>query len=240
MVAFAACTAGIGNSIVTETKEKNFNDLNKFTFIICWIAGFCSVCLLCIYQPFMQLWVGKDLMLSFSAVICFIVYFFIKQLNSLFNMYKDASGMWHEDKFRPLAAAITNLVLNLIFVQFIGIYGVILSTVLAILFVGMPWLMHNLFTIIFEKKNMWPFLKKLFFYCLVVLISCFTSYFICSFVNTSLIVTLLIRAIICCIIPNVIYFIAYRGTEEYQQSLILANNMTKGKFARLLRKLGMR
>ena len=69
-VVFAACMAGIGNSIVVETKDKNYRDLNKFTFIICWGAGECSVCLLCLYQPFMELWVGKDLMLSFSAVAC--------------------------------------------------------------------------------------------------------------------------------------------------------------------------
>lgn len=122
-VVFSACTAGIGNSIVVETKEKNYKDLNKFTFIICWGAGFCAVCLLCLYQPFMELWVGKDLMLSSSAVICFVVYFFVRQLNSLFNTYKDASGMWHEDRFRPLVAALTNLALNLILVQFIGLYG---------------------------------------------------------------------------------------------------------------------
>ena len=106
-VVFSACTAGIGNSIVVETKEKNYKDLNKFTFIICWGAGFCAVCLLCLYQPFMELWVGKDLMLSSSAVICFVVYFFVRQLNSLFNTYKDASGMWHEDRFRPLVAALS-------------------------------------------------------------------------------------------------------------------------------------
>ena len=50
-----ACTAGIGNSLVVETKEKNFKDLKKFSFIICWIAGICTVCLLCLYQPFMWL-----------------------------------------------------------------------------------------------------------------------------------------------------------------------------------------
>ena len=86
----------------------------------------------------MELWVGKDLMLSLSAVVCFVIYFFVRQFNGLFNLYKDASGMWHEDRLRPLAAALTNLVLNLILVQFIGIYGILLSTVLAILCVGMP------------------------------------------------------------------------------------------------------
>ena len=170
-VVFSACTAGIGNSIVVETKEKNYRDLNKFTFIICWGAGFCSVCLLCLYQPFMELWVGKDLMLSFLAVICFVVYFFVRQMNSLFNLYKDASGMWHEDRFRPLVAALTNLVLNLILVQFIGIYGILISTVVAIICVGMPWLLRNLFTVIFERKHLLDYLKKLLYYCIIILIN---------------------------------------------------------------------
>lgn len=239
-VIFAACTAGIGNSIVVESKEKNYQDLNKFAFIITWIAGFCSVCLLCIYQPFMELWVGKDLMLSLSAVVCFVIYFFVRQFNALLNLYKDASGMWHEDRFRPLAAALTNLVLNLILVQFIGIYGILLSTVLAILCVGMPWLMHNLFTVIFEKKHMWHFTLKLAKYTFVVLISCVITYFICSSFSIGLVPTTLVRGMICFIVPNLIYYLTFRKTEEFRQALHLVDKMTKGKMNKVLVKLGMK
>lgn len=239
-VFFTSCTAGIGNSIVVESKEKNFSDLNKFTFIICWIAGFCSVCLLCLYQPFMELWVGEDLMLSFSAVVCFVVYFFVRQLNSLFNLFKDASGMWHEDRFRPLVAALTNLFLNIVLVQFIGIYGVLLSTVLAILCVGMPWILYNLFTVVFEKKYLFPYLKKILKYCIVVFISCIITYFICNIFSFNLIVTLLIRLMICIFLSNICYFVIYRKTKEYQQSLELVNKMTSGKIKKLLIKLGLR
>ena len=239
IVIFSACTAGVGNSIVVETKEKNFHDFNKFTFIICWIAGFCSCCLLCIYQPFIKLWVGEKLTLSFLAVICFVIYFFTRQLNALFNLYKDASGMWHEDKYRPLAAAMTNLVLNLILVQYIGIYGVLLSTVLAILFVGMPWLIHNLFTIIFERKYLKEFLRSLLVYCVVVFISCVICYVFCSFINFGLVPTILVRGIVCCLVPNYIYFLIYRKTKVYKSSLDLVNNMTKGRFSEVLRKVGM-
>jgi len=238
-VVFSACTAGIGNSIVVETKEKNFSDLSKFTFIICWIAGFCSVCLLCLYQPFMELWVGKDLMLSFSAVICFVVYFFVRQLNALFNMYKDASGMWHEDRLRPLAAALTNLVLNLILVQFIGIYGILISTVVAIICVGMPWLLHNLFTVIFERKFLPDYLKSLLYYCVIVFISCILTYYICSKINIGLIATLLIRGVVCVIVPNVVYLVAYIRRTEFKDSLSLVNNITKGRFKGALKKFGM-
>lgn len=55
-IIFSACTAGIGNSAIIETKEKNFNDLKKFTFLISWLAGFWTCCLLCLYQPFIEIW----------------------------------------------------------------------------------------------------------------------------------------------------------------------------------------
>lgn len=236
-VIFAACIAGIGNSIIVESKEKNFNDLNKFTFIICWVSGLCSACLLCLYQPFMELWVGKDLMLSFSAVICFVVYFFVRQINSLFNVYKDASGMWHEDRFRPLTAALVNLVLNLILVQFIGIYGVLLSTVIAILCVGMPWLLHNLFTVVFEKKYLLDYLKNLLYYCVISLISCIGTYFVCTRINYNLIITLLIRSLVCLFIPNLIYYIFYKDRYEFKESLKLGNKITKGKFISIFQRL---
>ena len=96
-VVFTSCTAGIGNSIIVETAEKNYNDLKKFTFLISWISGMCLCCFLNLYQPFMELWVGKDLMLSMGAVVCFCIYFYIQEINKLFNTYKDASGIWHED-----------------------------------------------------------------------------------------------------------------------------------------------
>ena len=93
-------------------------------------------------------------MLNFSVVVCFVIYFYVCEVNQLLNTYKDAGGIWHEDRFRPLVTAIANLGMNLVMVQFWGLYGIILSTVLSMLLVGMPWLFHNLFTTMFEKKNM--------------------------------------------------------------------------------------
>lgn len=228
-IIFVACTAGIGNSIIVETKEKNFNDLKKFTFIIVWISGFCTVCLLCLYQPFMDIWVGKKLELEFSAVICFCIYYFLYEVNQLLNTYKDAAGIWHEDRFRPLVTALSNLGMNLVMVQFWGIYGVILSTMLSMLLIGMPWLLHNLFTVLFTKKELKPYLKKLVYYTVMTFISCVVTYFICEMLCMGKWMTLIIRGIICCIIPNVIFVIAYCRMPEFKESLMLVNKIFKGK-----------
>lgn len=228
-VVFSACTAGIGNSLIVETKEKNFNDLNKFTFLISWIAGICSCCFLGVYQPFMKLWVGDDLLLPFSAVICLVAYYYIYEINQLLILYKDAGGIWHEDRFRPLVTAIANVSMNLIMVQFWGIYGVLLSTVLSMMFVGMPWLFHNLFTTLFDRSQLRPYLSNLFKYTITAVVSCVIVLLICNFINFGLITTILSRLVVCVTVPFVIYIVLFWRSSEFKQSMLLLDNMTKGK-----------
>lgn len=236
-IIFLAVTAGIGNSLIVETKDKNFNDLNVFTFIICWLSGLCACCFLNLYQPFMELWVGKNLMLDFLVVVCFVIYFYVYEVNQLLNTYKDAGGIWHEDRFRPLVTAIANLGMNLIMVQFLGLYGIILSTVLSMLLVGMPWLFHNLFTTMFEKKNMKKYLVSLVFYVFVSIIASAISVIVCRFINFGLWTTLIVRFIICLIIPNLIFLIVYSRKNEFKQSVLLVNKMLHGKLDFIVKKV---
>jgi O-antigen/teichoic acid export membrane protein len=215
-ILFNACTAGIGNSIVVESKDKNYRDLNKFTFIINWISGVCTSCLLCLLQPFMYFWVGEELMLNMSAVVCFCIYYFIYTINQLLNLYKDSAGIWHEDRFRPLVTALANLGMNLIMVQFIGVYGVLLSTVFSMLFIGMPWIIYNLFSVLFKRKP-WEYIKKLFHYTIITCIACVTTYMICSITPKYGILSFIVKIVICCIIPNLIFFISYMRCEEFKE-----------------------
>lgn len=228
-IIFNACTAGIGNSLLVETEEKNYNDLSQFTFIISWIAGFCVCCLLCLYQPFMEIWVGKELLLHFRMVICFCIYYFIYEINQLLNVYKDAAGIWHEDRFRPLITALANLGMNLIMVQFWGLYGILLSTVLSILIIGMPWLLHNLFTLLFSKEYLSKYLKQLLKYITTVFIACSITYWLCGFIKVSGWSLIIFRGILCCIVPNAIFLCVYHKIPAFEKSLMILNRVTKGR-----------
>ena len=150
-VIFASVTAGIGNSLATENIEKNYRDFKIFSFLICFVLCICCNCFIALYQPFMEMWVGKDLMLPFVFVILFCILFYFLELAMVWATIKDAAGLWHSDRFRPLIGALVNLVLNIFLVQSIGLYGIILSTVLSYLFVSMPWLIHNLFSLLYKK-----------------------------------------------------------------------------------------
>lgn len=228
-IVFSSCTAGIGNSLIVETKEKNYNDFQKFTFITAWIASFCTACFLCLFQPFMKIWVGEELMLDISVVVLLCIYYYIYEVNCVLNLYKDAAGMWHEDRFRPLVTALANLVLNLVSVLFLGLYGVILSTVISTLFVGMPWLLKNIFTVIFEKNKMRSYVINLIKYTAVTIISSAMSFFVCTFYSFGLWYDLLLSILTCIVIPNLAFVFAFRKKKEYKEAVILMDKMTKGK-----------
>ena len=156
-------------------------------------------------------------------------YFYLRIINQLFCTYKDAAGIWHEDRFRPLVTAFANLGMNLIMVQFWGLYGIILSTVISMLFVGMPWLMKNLFTVIFHN-NPKKYIIKMLVYLFVAIIDVAICVGISRFLTfDSLILTMIARLIVCAIVPNISFFIIFRKSREFIGLLEIVNSLTKGK-----------
>jgi len=228
-IIFSAIMAGLGNSFVTETSEKNYKDLQKFTFLFLWLAGVCACCLLGMYQPFMQIWVGPELMLDFGAVICFAVYFYCYSLDRLLNVYKDAAGLWHQDRFRPLTAAIVNLSLNLLCVKHLGIYGVLLSTVAAQVFVSIPWVLRNLFGLMFGREKMGGYIRQIAGYALLSIAAGAAVRFICMQIHTGLWGTFLLCALVSAVVPNVLYLAVLHRHPQFGPAIRLVDHATKRK-----------
>ena len=225
-VIFSAITAGIGNSLVTESSEKNYNDFKKFTFIICFILCICCCCFVGLYQPFMKLWVGKKFMLSFSFVILFCILFYCLELAMVWATVKDAAGLWHSDRFRPLIGACANLIMNIVLVQVIGLYGIILSTVFSYIFISMPWLIHNLFKFLYNE-SLKVYLKDLSMYILVAILATTITTIICRKITFVGILELVFKGIISIIIPVSIEILCYRKKEEFKESIKLVKKMLK-------------
>ena len=176
-IILASIVAGMGNSFVTDTKEKTYRDFNTFNFIIEWIVSICCCCMLIVYQPFMKLWMGEDLMLENSFIVLFCALYYVLEMCMAWATVKDAAGLWHSDRFRPLIGALTNLILNIIMVQFIGLYGIILSTIISDALICMPWLIHNMFRLIY-KRSPKKFVVKLILNILVMIASCILCYWV--------------------------------------------------------------
>lgn len=218
-ILYQACLAGIGNSLITESKEKNYKDLELMTFIVVWAGCLCACLLLVLYQPFMTIWMGEELLLEFGPVMLLCGYFFILAFDRMFNMFKDAGGIWHSDRFRPLITALVNLGLNLAMVQFIGIYGIILSTMISTVLVGIPWLLHNMFHGIFQPEMLGGYVKRLIVDVVTAAAVVAVTYLLCSLVPGTGIVQLMGKALACVLITNILLLLVWGRRQEFDGCL---------------------
>ena len=215
-----ACIAGVGNSLVTESEEKNYKDLIRFTILFGWVMSVSSTLLLSMYQPFMQIWMGKDNLLAFNYVICFVIYYYTMGMNRIINMFKDAAGIWKKDRWRPLTAALVNLGLNLATVKWLGLYGVLLSSVISIVVVQIPWLFHNLFQEVFPRKYLWKYVRLFFGLAVLAFLSCFASVFACSYIHLGVWPALIVNACLSFLISNLLFFAVYGRNQLFQESIV--------------------
>ncbi len=219
VVILNACMAGVGNKLVMESREANYRDLERISLLFCWLLGVSSSMLLCLYQPFMQIWMGGDNMLGAGLVLCFVVYYYSMGANKLLNMFKDSAGIWKQDRWRPLTAALVNLGLNLATVQWLGLYGVLLSSVVSIVFIQIPWLFHNLFQEVFPRASRGRFVRLFCGITAVALVSGAASWFVCSRFTLSVWPELVLNAAVSFIVPNLCYCIFFGRNPLLRESL---------------------
>ena len=214
-----ACMAGVGNKLVMESREANYRDLEKISFLFLWILTVSSSMLLCLYQPFIRVWMGEDNLLAVGLVICFVVYYYSMGANKLINMFKDAAGIWRVDRWRPLTAALVNLGLNLLTVRRLGLYGVLLSSVVSIVFIQIPWLFHNLFREVFPRESMGKYARLFCGMTALALVSCGASWLVCSLFHLSVWPSLLINAAVSFTVPNLFLLAVYARKQVFRESL---------------------
>lgn len=216
MVFYSSLTAGIGNKIVTETTEECYSLFKNLSFVNAWMVGFASCCFVCLYQPFMKLWVGEDLMFDLFFVIIFTLYFFVYEIQRTILTFKDAAGLWYEDRMRPYVSMIINVVFNIILVQFIGIYGIVISTILAFL-ISVPWANKVLFKNLF-KLPAYKNILSILGYLVITIAATTVCYLVCTLFADGWL-GLAERVLACLIIPNLMFVLAFFKTTYFKNML---------------------
>ena len=177
-------TASVGNSIATRTIDINYNNFISFEYLIGNLNTICTAMLMVFYQDFMLLWLGKDFVLELDIVVMIVFMFYVRQTRRAVLLYKNACGMWKEDALKPYISAFCNLFLNIALTKLIGLRGVVLSTIVCMVFIEFPWEGKVLYSGYFKRTIHEYFAKQfsLLIQCIIITFVsyCFLSYFKCS------------------------------------------------------------
>ena len=225
---YTATTASIGNSLITADEKKNYSDFKTFTFLNNWLVGWFTICLICLYQPFMKIWMGEEMMFPFHMVILLAIYFYAWLSRRIGLTYKDAAGLWAEDFWKPYVGSVVNILTNILLVKAIGIEGVVISTIIVMVVIYFPWETKVLFTKMFHS-NVKEYCFKYYGYSAITAIGAFLTYKVCGLVSFGGFAGLFIKGCICAIVPNILFMLVYFKTSEYHDAFKRVKQMINRK-----------
>lgn len=218
-VAIQGVTAGVGNSVAIESTEKNYYDYKRFNVIYNWIYGFCTICLFCLYQPFMELWAGEQLKADFWVMSMFCLYFYVSQMGQVRGMYANAAGLWWEFRWLSIGEMIANLALNFFLGYIWGMKGILLATIVTVAVFSLIGSTQITFQTYFKKssKEYW---RTAAIFILITLICCFLTYVLTGCITGKDWIAFVAKILICLLIPNFIFAALFLINKSYKQYLL--------------------
>lgn len=209
-------TASFGKIIKeVENVSKIFRYFNIYEYVQFIITSFCVVCLALLGNSFINLWVGSEFIIEKTAFIVLVIDFFIHSMYQPAYVMYGATGSFKNDKFITLISAIMNIIISIILVNFIGLAGVILGTLITDIYI---WIVRTYQMVKkYFNQNYTVYILKIFKYVISTLISLFIAMFVCEKIHINyLLCELIIKGIICLIISIIVNYISTFNSEEFR------------------------
>lgn len=150
-MAFQGTGSAVGN-LIAENNDNNtkkvFWELIAIQF---FIAGFFSIIIYHVMDSFIILWLGEKYVLSSSILSLMIANFFMVQISSPIERFKNAYGLY-SDTWAAAAEAIINLGISLVLGRMYGIAGIMLGTLISMFLIVVLWKPYFLYKNGFKKS----------------------------------------------------------------------------------------
>ena len=218
--------AGIGNRIQTESIEKNHLELMRINSIYMTFSAWASSFLLCMSQPFIEIFFGKGCLLELPSLFLLVISFYIQKSGNIQWVYTEANGLFWENKLRYVLESIMHLVTGLLFIKKYGINGSILANCLCVFVFGCiysPWILYKYYF----NKGAKEYFNLLFYDLIKFLLSIFVIYHICSFFAFSGLKKLFINFLICLFAFPILYSLLSIKDKTYKESICWAKEQMR-------------
>lgn len=217
----------IGNKIAIDTPEKNHHDMLVFMFIYAWFSGWCSVCMLCLYQPFIRLWVGEAMVLDTPTMVMFCFYFYVTSMGAIRFLYHQSAGLFWQWRYWTVAEALVNVIGNYILVQVWGLFGVVSATVISLLTVDFIFSTFIVYKFYFRNNKIWIYFRDHLVYLTTTTLVGGVTYFICGLTPDEGIIAIFLRLAICIAIPNCLFLLAYCKLPVFKDAVGIGKRVMK-------------
>ena len=229
-VVCSSMMASVGNSIAVENKDKNYSNMRLFDFIYMAIAGWATVCMLCLYQPFILAWLGDKMMMRMPVVVGLCSYFYVLKCGDIRWVWHEGAGLWWESRYIMIAEGCVNIILNILLCKFLGVTGIVFATVVSVFATNLILCPKLIFNEYFKNSKVYEYWIDHIEYAVTMVITACLSWLISrvifplGMIETrdigSCILCLGGRLLVCSIIALGVFWLLWCRSDRYKSAVI--------------------
>lgn len=213
---FSSITASVGNLISEKDENKIYSVFKNILFLNFLLYLITSGGMFIIFNDFITIWLGEQYTFSLYIVFFICLNFFSAGMRKTILTFKDASGLFWNDRYKPIAEGIGNIVLSIPLTIYLGISGTFIGTIITNIFIASIIEGYVLYKYLFKKD-----IKKYFFDIFKYYVVYFIYFLILIIFNNIISFNALLNIFlkgICCILSFVLTILFFVRTEEYKYS----------------------
>ena len=224
---FNAITASIGNLHASEESDKEYFIFRLVNLLTVTFFGVFAIGVYCLANEFITIWIGEKYLITGLFVLILAINLYIEGLRKFLSSYRSSHGLFRNAKFMPLFGMIVNIVVSILLVQKIGIFGVLLGTLISNLVSFMWYDPFIIYKKSFLKSPKEYYIKNIIYLLYFIVMGCLCN-LICSIIPIHGVIGFIIRGFICVILPLVLLIIYYYNSEYGQYLKYALKNRRKG------------
>lgn len=229
-------TASVGNlNVVGNSKQKEIV-FYQITFANYIVYSFCAIAFIVLLNPFMKIWLGEKYILGIDVSVALALSFFIEGLRNAGYTYRTTLGLFQRGRLTPYIGATVNIVFSIILCKLCRVSGIFFATCIAQL-VSYSWIDPYLIHKYEFKTPVSKYFKRYGIYSIVFTVSACITLLVSQLITIEGIIGLILKAIVVCIIPNLINLLVYYRTEEFKELKIKILDQIISKFTRKIKKV---
>lgn len=216
---FSGIKASFGNFLIEKSLEEAHDIFNVLYFINFWISTFCAVSLVTLLNPFIEVWLGKEMLFPITAVFIIVFNFYSRSMTQAIELVRNSAGLYSPYpffKYWALVEGVLNLVVSILLAKYmnLGMFGVFIGTSIstAISVFVLPW---NVYKYVFKMKSNQYYIR----YFKYILCSAFFTFITYNIANSILVnniyILFILKCIICLLIPNLFILLFFGKSKEF-------------------------
>lgn len=198
-----AIQPSVGNMFTEKNSKKNYELLRDVTFLFAMVSAFCAAAMVSLISIFVKdFWLSDDFLLSNDVVICLVAGTYFYLMNLPIAMVMAAGGLFEEEKKISVISTVANLVLSIGLVNCMGLFGVVLGTLIAY-FIQFVYRVFAFFKV-YLKRSMITYAKDLVQYVVTAFLECALIYFLVDIVYAGGGVVRFFAAMVICVVVSAV------------------------------------